>query len=122
MKSKSSKHEKLILDLTHGQANVKESAYKIGYAGKRHPAFSAVGEDAEQQDIDRAISVHIIDRDNEASGAMIEAATIMLRPVLESYIQGLKDGCAEKGNPHLWDMGRRFREQVKMGKNDAEIE
>jgi len=113
------KHEKLISNLANGQAITKEAAYKIAYAGKRHPAFSAVGEDAEAQDIDRAISVHIIDNDNNASAAMIDFATQMLKPVLEAYIQGPKDGCRDNGNPHLLDKGRQFRALISTQKGDA---
>lgn len=103
------KREKLFSALTHGQASTKEAAYQIGYAGRRHPAFRTVGEDAEPQDIDRAIQVHIIDRDNEASTTLLDLAILMLKPVLQSYIQGLKDGCRDNENPHLLDMGRQFR-------------
>jgi len=106
------KNYNLESKLYNEQDKSTKEAYKIGYAGKRHPAFSAVGEDAEPQDIDRAISVNVIDRDNEASAATILCATIMLRPVLKAYIQGLKDGCKDNGNPHLLDKGRQFRSLI----------
>jgi len=106
------KYEKLISNIENGQEKNITEAYKVGYAGKRHPAFSAVGEDAEQQDIDRAIRVHIIDHYKNPSALLIDSMTVLLRPVLQEYIHGLKDGCIDKGNTHLWDAGRRFREEV----------
>lgn len=109
---KHDKSKKLADKLIKSQENAKTKAYKIGYEGKKHPAFKTVGEDAELDDINRAITVHVLDLDNEASEARLNLAKKMLRPVLREYIKGLRDGCRDNGNDHIIDQGRAFRRKI----------
>jgi len=88
------------------------AAYKLGYEGVRHPGFTTIGEDSNLKDINRAIRVHIINRNNEAAEAEINAATLLLRPVLKKYIHGLKDGRRDNGNAILLDLSAPIKRLI----------
>lgn len=109
--------------LERKQADSMAAAYNIGYQGKRYRPFSAIGEDSEQSDIERSIRVFLIDHNNKVSAKEIDAAIEMFTPVIEEYIQGLKDGCREQGNDHVLDLCapiKRLRAQYKSQQTDIE--
>jgi hypothetical protein len=94
------------------QKDIVRQAYQIGYKGLRFPSFTTIGEDSRQCDIERAVRVFVIDRNHEATAEVIDIATRIFAPLLKSYINGLKDGCRERGNNHLLDMGRELERRI----------